>query len=257
MVIYQDFPYWPDGNKNRRLHIWLPDDYDESDERYPVMYMFDGHNLFYDEMATYGKCWGLAEFMEQWDRKLIIVGMECSHEGHNRLNEYCPYTGRDHRIRFTGKGVQTFQWIINDVKPFIDENFRTLPDRSNTAVAGSSMGGIMSVYGVIHHNEVFSRGICVSAMMQRNLADYRKTLSEAEIGADTRIYISWGEKEVAPAPAGKDNATESSEAIAAYRLESELKQRGASTLIYCQPEGEHCERDWEKQNPLFMDFIWK
>ena len=65
---------------DRMLHIYLPDDYEESEARYPVMYMYDGHNLFYNEDATYGKSWGLQEFMRQWENQLIIVGIECNHE---------------------------------------------------------------------------------------------------------------------------------------------------------------------------------
>ena len=78
MIVKQPF-YFPFAGENRMLHIYLPDDYDESDERYPVMYMFDGHNLFYDSDATYGKSWGMKDFLDSWDKKIIIVGAECSH----------------------------------------------------------------------------------------------------------------------------------------------------------------------------------
>lgn len=61
MVIKRDFTYTPKG-ASRPLHIWLPEGYHESDERYPVMYFFDGHNLFFDHDATYGKSWGLKGF---------------------------------------------------------------------------------------------------------------------------------------------------------------------------------------------------
>lgn len=65
----------------RMIHVYLPDNYNESQEQYPVMYMFDGHNLFCDEDATYGKSWGLKDFLDNYDKKLIIVGIECNHEG--------------------------------------------------------------------------------------------------------------------------------------------------------------------------------
>ena len=87
MVIKQPFNYSP-KNQNRTLHIYLPNDYDASAERYPVMYFFDGHNLFRDSDATYGKCWGLEAFLDGWQKKMIVVGMECGHEGRERLDEY-------------------------------------------------------------------------------------------------------------------------------------------------------------------------
>ena len=90
MIIKRDI-YYPPAGSSRRLHIYLPDDYHKSEERYPVMYFFDGHNLFFNEDATYGKSWGFKEFLEGWNRKMIIVGMECSHEGNSRLIEYFPY----------------------------------------------------------------------------------------------------------------------------------------------------------------------
>ena len=90
MIVKRDCHYSPAG-KNRPLHIWLPDDYDRSGQRYPVMYFFDGHNLFLNEDATYGKSWGLKEFLETWGKQLIVVGIECGHEGQERLSEYLPY----------------------------------------------------------------------------------------------------------------------------------------------------------------------
>ncbi len=89
MVIVEHHRFGPAG-ADRRLHIWLPEGYENSEERYPVMYFFDGHNLFSDSMATYGKSWGLAGFLSRWHRQMIIVGIECSHEGNERLIEYCP-----------------------------------------------------------------------------------------------------------------------------------------------------------------------
>ena len=70
-----DVMFTPAGEL-RRLHIYLPDNYNESDERYPVMYFFDGHNLFYNEDATYGKSWALKDFLDNWGKDMIIVGME-------------------------------------------------------------------------------------------------------------------------------------------------------------------------------------
>ena len=91
MVIKRDFIYTPNG-QNRMLHIYLPDSYDSTEERYPVMYFFDGHNLFFNEDATYGKSWGIREFLEYWNKNMIIVGIECGHGAGERLGEYCPYT---------------------------------------------------------------------------------------------------------------------------------------------------------------------
>ena len=75
MIEKRGFLYSPKG-KNRTLHIYLPRGYDSSGERYPVMYFFDGHNLYRDQDATYGKSWGLETFLDRWSKDMIVVGME-------------------------------------------------------------------------------------------------------------------------------------------------------------------------------------
>ena len=90
MIIKQPFMY-PLKNEERMLHIYLPDNYLNCDDTYPVAYFFDGHNLYKDEDATYGKSWGLEKFLTNYKKEFIVVGIECSHVGHERLDEYCPY----------------------------------------------------------------------------------------------------------------------------------------------------------------------
>ena len=130
MIIKRDFIYTPKGT-NRPLHIYLPEGYFESEERYPVMYFFDGHNLFYNEDATYGKSWGLKEFLDGWNKKMIVVGIECGHDGEERLSEYLPYPANktSHFAKFEPKGDETMQWILSEVKPLIDLEYRTIPFR--------------------------------------------------------------------------------------------------------------------------------
>mgnify|MGYP000120343992 CR=1 FL=1 len=83
--------------------------------------------------------------------------MECSHSPDNgRLSEYSPYDFADPQLgRFRGLGRETMEWLISDFKSEIDRQYRTLPDREHTFLAGSSMGGLMSLYGVLEYNHVF------------------------------------------------------------------------------------------------------
>lgn len=256
MVFQEDAYYWP-TDSTRTLHVYLPDEYDETDERYPVMYMFDGQNLFYDSHATYGKSWGLKEFLDNWEKKLIVIGLECGHEGFTRLDEYCPYelTMLGHRIDPLGE--QTFQWIINDVKPQVDRELRTWPHREATGVGGSSMGGIMSLYGVIAHNDVFGKAACLSTGVRLVGPMVRQDLSRAVISPDTRIYLGWGEGEGGRTPKGKSPATDSPEARATRSLARELMRAGVSVDVFFQEGGQHNEASWELQNPRYLDFLWK
>lgn len=257
MIIQKEIWFTP-TQKTRGLHIWLPDDYDKTNERYPVMYFFDGHNLFYDEHATYGKCWGLKTFMEQWDKPMILVGVECGHEGDERLNEYLPYhVSRGSFSRFEGVGDATVRWIVEELKPVIDQEYRTYPFRECTAIGGSSMGGLMSLYAVIRYNRWFSKAACLSSTIYPCMPCLMHDLKNHSVDPDTRVYLSWGTKE---AHGIKDAAKEDRSSYT-YRnnkaVEQKLLEKGAVTHLYCQVGGAHCEADWEKQVPGFMEFLWK
>jgi predicted alpha/beta superfamily hydrolase len=77
------------SDEQRNLYVYLPAAARrEPQRRFPVLYMFDGHNVFYDSHATYGRSWRLQRFLDHWEKPMIVVGIECSHEGENRLIEY-------------------------------------------------------------------------------------------------------------------------------------------------------------------------
>lgn len=255
MLIKQDFPY-PDGT-NRTAHIYLPDDWQASSEKYPVMYFFDGHNLYRDSDATYGKCWGLETFLNNWSKKMIVVGLECSHAGRERLNEYCPYTLKDTFLGdLTGKGSQTVEWIINVVKPVIDRTYPTWAHREATGIAGSSMGGLMSIYAAFHYNKVFSKAGCLSSTILPCKDLLLQEIRDADISPDTRIYLSWGTDEAGSAATTPDAEWSSPMALSNLAVSQAFQHRNAKVYLYCQRYGRHCEADWEKQVPIFLNFLW-
>ena len=258
MIIKRDFLYSP-TTQNRPLHIWLPDDYYETDERYPVMYFFDGHNLFFNEDATYGKSWGLKEFLEQWPKPMIVVGIECGHGEGERLSEYLPYPADQGSFCDSTPvlGDATLRWMVEELKPVIDLEYRTYPARSCTGIAGSSMGGLMALYGVVHHNDVFSKAACISSSHLICMEPLRADMAQTYMDPDTRVYLSWGTKEAwggAPDIWAEDTTSQSY-----YRnLEAAegITARGASAKLRSQPGGGHCEADWEKLVPEFMHYLW-
>lgn len=255
VIIYRDIHYPPAG-ATRRLHIYLPQGYDSSAERYPVMYFFDGHNLFFDGHATYGKSWGLADFLDSWEKRVIVVGMECSHEGNARLDEYSPYRGRLLGHDIEPMGEQTFQWIIDDVKPLVDGWLRTWPHREATGIAGSSMGGLMSAYGVIRHNDVFGKAAALSTGLRWTGAHLARDLDRFVLNPDTRVWLSWGEHEAGGVCAGEDPSVGSQEARATHRMAGALRRRGALTRVHYHAGGTHSEASWEQVVPAFMDYLW-
>lgn len=240
---------------NREVFVYLPDELKNPacDKRYPVLYMFDGHNLFFDEMATYGTCWGLKEYMDAHPHA-IIVAPECNHEGHKRLEEYSPYDfsyGEVGDIHGTGRAYM--EWLVGELKPYVDGNYPTLPDREHTAIGGSSMGGLMSLYGITAYNHVFSAAACLAPSVRFALSDCKAEIKKAKIAPGTRVYISWGEKETR----GKHQmALYTANAL---EIAHKLQDKGAVVYPYFQLNGKHCEADWRRQLPRCFRFLfgWK
>lgn len=236
------------GDTPRKAYIYLPESYKtDPDRRYPVMYMFDGHNVFFDEDATYGKSWGMNKFMTESKKQLIIVAVECSHEGNQRLVEYSPLNYENAELgKIRGKGSVYMNWLINTLKPYVDEKYRTLPDRCNTIIAGSSMGGLMALYGATTYNHIFQRAACLSPSLWVSSGRVLEMVARAHIRRDTCIYMDYGEKEMF------NHAANAEALISTAHL---LMTKRVNLAMRIVPGGTHSEASWEKQIPIFMDCL--
>ncbi len=236
------------GDTPRRGYVYLPDSYDrEPEKRYPVLYMFDGHNVFFDEDATYGKSWGMKEYLDKNQTQLIVVGIECNSQGWRRLNEYSPvdfYYEQTGAIK--GEGRIYMDWLVDTLKPQIDATYRTLPDRENTLIAGSSMGGLMSLYAACYYNEVFQRAACLSPSLWVEPQKVEALLQNGRAKSDTCIYMDYGTEEMPNHPGNPGLL------MTAIRLLLEKQIRLTFRIV---PGGSHCEASWEKQIPIFMQCL--
>ena len=233
----------------RTLHIYVPQSIRYSDERYPVLYMYDGHNLFEDETATYGKSWGFKDYLDAHEVPLIVVGIECNHEGNSRLVEYCPYTFQDDTFgTIEGSGQQMMQWVVDELKPLIDLELPTRSDRAHTWIGGSSMGGLMALYSITHHNAVFSKAACLSPFIA---PVYRELTAECQrpLQPDTSIYLSWGSSET--------RSKRSFAEISKVNLEiaNQLQKQNIRLHLNLVVGGQHNEACWEKEIPVFLRFF--
>lgn len=145
----------PYSGTYRTLRIYLPPSYGKLDKRYPVIYMLDGQNLFDDRTSYVGE-WGVDEtldkFISEGKQEVIVVGID----NHSvfRMQEYNIYNHPDFGPQF---GEIFIQFLVENLKKYIDEKYLTLSDRSNTAIIGSSMGGLMAFYSIIKYPEIFSK----------------------------------------------------------------------------------------------------
>ena len=243
------FPLANGKLEKRTAYIYLPDSYfKDPKKRYPVLYMFDGHNVFFDTDATYGKSWGMKEYMDKTKTQMIIAAVECNHSPNNgRLEEYSPFTFRNPEVGFVaGRGKATMEWYINVFKKFIDENYRTLPEREYTFIGGSSMGGLMSIYALMEYNHVFSRAAALSPSLWASPVEVQNMLSSSHFEPDSVLYIDYGSEEF---------GNHKNMRRAFGELATLLMWRKLSLNCRIVPGGHHCEASWEKQIPFFMETL--
>ncbi len=203
--------------------------------------MFDGHNLFFDTDATYGKSWGLGEYLDRVSAPLIVAAVECSHDpNHGRLKEYAPYPfSTPDYGKIEGRGRITMEWLTDVFKKDIDSRFRTLPDRAHTYIAGSSMGGLMSLYAVLKYNDVFSRAAALSPSLWTRPDRLEKLVRNARVRQDTVVYMDYGSQELRPDMRALFGS-----------MTQALLERGIFVTSRIVPFGKHCEASWERQLPF-------
>ncbi len=237
-------------NKTTWIDIYLPDDYFGSDRRYPVLYMFDGQNLFFDQQASFGRSWRLKDFLDHNPDKYIVVGIESDPLGQNRLHDYTPYRLTDTFFGPTkGEGAKLLEWLVQVMKPIIDRKFRTWPQREATAIIGSSMGGLMAFYAVIHHNDVFSKAACLSPSLFLCQEEISQDFEDCALNPDTRIYWSFGSKEL---PARQ--RVEAEMALDEYAWS--LKRRGGYGRVKIWENAAHNEESWGNQMHEVLHFLF-
>ena len=134
-------------------------------------------------------------------------------------------------------------WFINYFKRNVDRNYRTLPDRDHTFIAGSSMGGLMSLYALLEYNQVFSRAAALSPSLWTAPDKLAEMIEKANVDPNTVLYMDYGSEEF-------DNHDDMHNDFC--ELSSMLLKKGIMMNLRIVPGGSHCEASWEEQVPFFM-----
>lgn len=241
------------GAETRSAYVYVPQCCLENRRmRCPVLYMFDGHNVFLDSEASYGKSWGMEEYLDFHDLPLIVAGVECNHSPdpeNGRLSEYAPFDYDDPVYGFIpGRGKLTMDWMTKVFKPMVDRRFPTLPSRKYTFIGGSSMGGLMSLYALSRYNRTFSRAAALSPSLWTDPEACKLLASNPGLRADSVIYMDYGSRELDNHPNMLPIFTDVSRC---------LLERGVMANIRIVPGGDHSEGSWENQLPfLFQTLLY-
>ena len=250
----------PQLENDRDILVWLPPSYHTATAvRYPVLYMHDGQNLFDAETSFAGE-WGVDEQMTA----LAAEGIEALVVGitnkTNRMYEFNPFTAS---WMVSGGGEQYLQFVTETVKPLVDAHFRTLPDRDHTALIGSSMGGLISLYGYFTHTDVF--GLCgalsPSAWFGKSLLT--RFIEQAPTPPG-RIYLDIGTQEgdMSDQTRGRMKNAAMMQSLSyirsVRRVRDLLKEKGYGddALLYTEDFGGiHNEAAWGKRFPAAARFL--
>ncbi|RAJ18182.1 TIM-barrel domain-containing protein [Olleya aquimaris] len=255
-ILSEEF-HIPQLNRKRRVWIYLPPDYNVSKQDYPVVYMHDGQNIFDAKTSGYGE-WNVDETLDKLFKdnlKLIVVGIDNGNS--KRLDEYSPWTNAKYG---GGEGEAYVNFIVNTLKPYIDTNYNTKKDRTNTAIFGSSMGGLISHYAALKYPEVFGKvGVYSPAFW---FAPEVKAFTKQHANLqNTKMYFLAGGKEGENAGFNEISQT----VLDMNTVTSLLKDNGfpeENIQSKVVPEGKHNEELWrnnfeEAITWLFEDAIQK
>lgn len=229
----------PQLNRTRRIWIYVPPDYQTNlSKRYPVLYMHDGQNLFDAKLTAFGTEWQVDESLnnlfQQGDYGCIVIGIDNSA---SRLDEYSPWVNSQYG---GGQGDEYVDFIVKNLKPYVDANYRTLPTRQSTGIMGSSMGGLISMYAFSERQDVFSKaGIFSPAFWFKRDSVNRHVATHTRKG-NARVYFLAGAQESTSVNVAQDVQTVSNSMTTAGFLASEK-------LTKVSPDGEHSEWFWARE----------
>jgi predicted alpha/beta superfamily hydrolase len=235
----------PPVGRERRIAVLLPHDYDQSDKHYPVLYLQDGQNLL-EYRSPFGN-WHvdhrLSEMAEYGRGDIIVVAID--HADKDRIREFSP----PEVTKFgPSLGREYANFMAKTLKPFVDKNFRTLRDRQNTGVGGSSMGGLISIYAGFIYPEVFGKLMIFSPSLWLTPKIYFHAINFFN-PFQTKIYLYGGGREGA-------NMVPNIQ-----RLKSVLQRKGLDGSkiefnVSIDPEGEHNESHWGREFPRAVEWLF-
>lgn len=228
--------------QNKTIRLYLPPDYTQGNKKYPVLYMMDGQNLFDVTTGSFGE-WQVDEVLDSifqaTGKSLIVVGID--HAGPQRLNEYNPY---DHPRFGKADGRAFVQWITDSLKPWIDAHYRTSTKASNTWIAGSSMGGLISTQAVLKASKQFGGAGIFSPAYWTAPDIFKAAGSQPSVFRKKRLFFYAGGME------GETMVPDLQRMVA-------LGKQGKPTSLVeiISPEAQHNEAAWRQQLPAFFSYL--
>lgn len=244
-------------DRSVRIRVALPSEYTLTDRGYPVLYVHDGQNVFYDAEAYDGIGWDMLGAMNaiKQDIGFIVVAVD-NGGAETRLDEYSPFSFEidafsDGR-KPGGKAEAYLDFLEKEVKPFIDKRYRTLKAPAHTALLGSSMGGVISVYGCLSRSEIFGRAASLSGAFFTAKKQWEIFLDRADFTKITKLYLDTGDKEGGGPASDEDYLAVNT----AFIKKIKPRIENAKLVYRIIPDGTHHETAWRKRLVEVLQILW-
>jgi predicted alpha/beta superfamily hydrolase len=235
----------PQLGKKRRVSILLPHDYDSTNKFYPVLYLQDGQNLFndYSPYGTWSVDKRMAVLQERGQGDVIIVAID--HGGVERIQEFIPYEN----TKFGATdGKKYARFMVETLKPFIDKNYRTLPEREHTGIGGSSLGALISIYAALMYPSVYSKMMIFSPSLWVSSKIFFDAIGFST-PFSTKIYVYAGGQE---GSGMIPNVQRFKDAIAKRGMDASK----IDFKLSIDPQGVHNEERWGKEYPKALEWLY-
>lgn len=258
----------PYQKAKRTLRIYLPPGYD-SGANYPVIYMHDAQNLFDVKSSSYGAIWDVHTHMNhlftEFHKGFIVVGIDNDAGRNKRLDEYSPWVNtsiKEERLLADittdvgGLGVQYVAFLVEILKPYIDTHYKTDPSREATAMIGSSMGGLISLYAGMKYPEIFSKIGAFSTAVWFAEKELLKMIDGFDHHYETTWYLDIGTNET---------SNDAKEHFNQRYLQGTLRVHDALSkhvseerlMLVVDEGGIHNEKDWSRRFEGAITFLYK
>lgn len=245
-------------SRDRHITVYLPDDYYRCKKKYPVLYIQDGQNAFFDTLAYAGVSWGFAEYAMKNKLDIIMVAIPCNMTIHKREDEYGPWiiskelclreTGKENQL-IGGEGKAYVDWMVHELKPYIDKRFRTKKDDS--AIVGSSMGGVIASYAALAYPNVFRKSASLSTAYWFYYDEFKELIESSDLSGIKKFYFDHGEFEGCGDNEIDEWYFDSNKFI--YDL---VKDKISDVNFQYFKGAHHNEIEWRNRLPVFMSYLY-
>ncbi len=237
----------------RTVRVYLPASYrDEPSRRFPVLYLHDGQNLFDGGERGPSEAWGVDSTLDALTMRgalapWIVVAVD--HRGVHRIGDYSPWP--DPRLDFEPSAARYGAFVLDELMPLIDHELRTLPGPVTTAMGGSSLGGLVSLYLAFRHPERIRRVVAMSPSVMWGSRGLFNLWTERR---PARLYLDVGAREMfAAGTFGLDFDLDYGSEVPAFAAHLRQLGHGPDELLFVvDPDGEHHEWSWRRRLPAAL-----